>query len=200
MRCCASARGCRLARGSDNERSLPPPDPPDRASGSGPPRAHVKRDGPDRREEAHPRRAAADKDSRFVSAGIELICQCWRGRECIHAPRSCRTFGPGVASRLVGAFFRLRPVMKVKTFLGTDAAEVDEKVNDWLAESKVHVRRTSTAFKHLRDRGKDALTGRTVARHGVGIAISIWYDPAGSQIRTGWSGKLRQKARKSKNY
>jgi hypothetical protein len=38
--------------------------------------------------------------------------------------------------------------MKVKTFLGTDAAEVDEMVNDWLAESKVQVRRTSTAFKH----------------------------------------------------
>jgi len=39
--------------------------------------------------------------------------------------------------------------MKVKTFVGTDAAEVDKQVNDWLAESKVHVRRTSTAFNRL---------------------------------------------------
>ena len=39
--------------------------------------------------------------------------------------------------------------MKVKTFVGTDAAEVDKQVNDWLAESKVHVRRTNTALKRL---------------------------------------------------
>jgi hypothetical protein len=51
--------------------------------------------------------------------------------------------------------------MKVKTFIGTDAAGVDKQVNGWLAESKVQVRRTSTAFKRFRDRGKDALTGRT---------------------------------------
>jgi hypothetical protein len=57
--------------------------------------------------------------------------------------------------------------MKVKTFVGTNAPEVDKQVNDWLAESKVQVRRTSTAFKRFRDRGKDAITGRTVARHGV---------------------------------
>ena len=49
--------------------------------------------------------------------------------------------------------------MKVKTFLGSDAAEVDNQVNAWLAKSKVHVRRTSTAFKRYRDKGKDALTG-----------------------------------------
>jgi len=86
--------------------------------------------------------------------------------------------------------------MKVKTFVGTNAPEVDKQVNDWLAESKVQVRRTSTAFKRFRDRGKDAITGRTVARHGVGIAISVWYDeqPAELQIRTGWSGKIGQKA------
>ena len=87
--------------------------------------------------------------------------------------------------------------MKVKTFLGTNAAEVDEQVNNWLAESKVEVRRTNTAFKRLRDRGKDALTGRTVARHGVGIAISVWYDehPTKPRMRTGWSGKLGQRPR-----
>jgi hypothetical protein len=85
--------------------------------------------------------------------------------------------------------------MKVKTVVGTDAPEVDRQVNDWLAESKVQVRRTSTAFHRFRDRGEDALTGRTVARHGVGIAISVWYDehPAESQIRTGWSGKIGQR-------
>ena len=87
--------------------------------------------------------------------------------------------------------------MKVKTFVGTDAAGVDKQVNDWLVESKVQVCRTSTAFHRFRDRGKDALTGRTVARHGVGIAISVWYDehPAELQIRTGWSGKIARKAR-----
>jgi hypothetical protein len=56
----------------------------------------------------------------------------------------------------VGALFHLRTEMKVKTFLGTDAAEVDKLVNEWLAETKVAVRRTSTAFHRFRDRGKDA--------------------------------------------
>jgi hypothetical protein len=81
--------------------------------------------------------------------------------------------------------------MKVKTFVGTDAAEVDKQVNDWLAESKVHVRRTNTALKRLRNKGEDALTGRTVTLHGVGIAISVWYDehPAELQIRIGWAGR-----------
>jgi hypothetical protein len=81
--------------------------------------------------------------------------------------------------------------MKVKTFVGTDAAEVDKQVNDWLAESKVHVRRTNTALKRLRNKGEDALTGRTVTRHGVGMAISVWYDehPAELQIRIGWAGR-----------
>jgi hypothetical protein len=81
--------------------------------------------------------------------------------------------------------------MKVKTFVGTDAPEVDKQVNDWLAESKVLVRRTGTAFHRFRDRGKDALTGRTVARHGVGIAISVWYNeqPAKLQAKKSWSGQ-----------
>jgi hypothetical protein len=42
--------------------------------------------------------------------------------------------------------------MKVKIFVRTDAAEVDKQVNDWLAESKVQVRRTSTAFKRLKSK------------------------------------------------
>ena len=56
-----------------------------------------------------------------------------------------------------------------------------------MAESKVYVRRTSTAFKRLRNKGQDALT----AHHGVGIAISVWYDehPAESLIRTGGLAK-----------
>ena len=38
----------------------------------------------------------------------------------------------------VGALFRSEnPEMKVKTFLGTDAAEVDKLVNEWLAETNV---------------------------------------------------------------
>ena len=103
---------------------------------------------------------------------------------CLQPRRACSS----------GLFFALRPEMKVKTFLGTDAAEVDKLVNEWLAETNVAVRRTSTAFHRFGDRGKDALTGRTVARHGVGMAISVWYDehPAKSRIRTGWFGK-RQK-------
>jgi len=88
--------------------------------------------------------------------------------------------------------------MRVKTFTGTHRVAVDKQVNDWLAESKVHVRRTSTTFHRFRDRGKDALTGRTVTRHAVGIAISVWYDehPAKPQIRFVWSGKVGQRARK----
>ena len=35
---------------------------------------------------------------------------------------------------------------KVKTFTGTDSAEVDKRVNDWLAESKVRAWRATTAF------------------------------------------------------
>ena len=47
----------------------------------------------------------------------------------------------------------------------------------------------------------NALTGRTVARQGVGIVISVWYDEhqAGSQIRIGWSGKIGHRARKKDN-
>ena len=60
-----------------------------------------------------------------------------------------------------------------------------------VGQSKVHVRRTNTALKRLRNKGEDALTGRTVTRHGVGIAISVWYDehPAELQIRIGWAGR-----------
>jgi hypothetical protein len=53
--------------------------------------------------------------------------------------------------------------------LREELAEADKQVNAWLVESKVQVRRTSTAFKRFRDMGKDAITGRTVARHGVGV-------------------------------
>jgi hypothetical protein len=40
--------------------------------------------------------------------------------------------------------------MKVKTFVGSEAAKVDKQVNDWLVKSKVQVRWTSTAFKRLK--------------------------------------------------
>jgi predicted RNase H-like nuclease (RuvC/YqgF family) len=66
--------------------------------------------------------------------------------------------------------------MKVKTFTGTHRATVDKQVNDWLAKSNVMVRRTNVAFKALKERGPDAIAGRTLARRGLGIAISIWYD------------------------
>ena len=80
--------------------------------------------------------------------------------------------------------------MKVKTFLGSDAKEVDTQVNDWLAESKVHVCRACTAFKRYRDKGKDALTGKNYRRYGVGVAISIWYEPIVAQAKSGWSGQV----------
>jgi hypothetical protein len=44
--------------------------------------------------------------------------------------------------------------MKVKTFTGTHRAAVDQQVNDWLARSKVEVRKTSTAFKALDGLGR----------------------------------------------
>jgi hypothetical protein len=66
--------------------------------------------------------------------------------------------------------------MKVKTFTGTHRATVDKQVNDWLAKSNVTVRRTNVAFKALKERGPDAIAGRTLARRGLGIAISVWYD------------------------
>ena len=66
--------------------------------------------------------------------------------------------------------------MKVKTFTGTRRATVDKQVNDWLAKSNVTVRKTKVAFKGLRERGPDAIAGRTAARRALGIAISIWYD------------------------
>ena len=66
--------------------------------------------------------------------------------------------------------------MKVKTFTGIRRATVDKQVNDWLAKSNVRVRKTNVAFKGLKERGPDAITGRTLTRRGLGIAISIWYD------------------------
>jgi hypothetical protein len=72
--------------------------------------------------------------------------------------------------------------MKVKTFTGTDPSAVDKQVNDWLAENNVKARKTNIAFQRLRDRGTDALTGRTTSRSAIGIAISVWYEePAASK-------------------
>ena len=88
--------------------------------------------------------------------------------------------------------------MKVKTFVGNDAEEVDKKVNDWLAKSKVRVSRTSTAFKRLRYLGEGKLAGARVVRHGVGIAISVWYesDVAEWRAKPGRFGKLGRDSRK----
>jgi hypothetical protein len=65
--------------------------------------------------------------------------------------------------------------LKVKTFTGADTAEVDKRVNDWLTASKIRVWRTTTAFKGLKYRGKGVVAG--LAQRGVGIAISVWYEP-----------------------
>ena len=66
--------------------------------------------------------------------------------------------------------------MKVRTFTGTHAAAVDKQVSDWLATSNVQLRQTTTAFKPLRERGWDAISGRTTTRRAMAIAISVWYD------------------------
>ena len=68
--------------------------------------------------------------------------------------------------------------MKVKTFAGTHRFAVDTQVNNWLAMSKVTVRNTNVAFKALRRKGWDAVTGKAVDRRALAIAITIWYDDA----------------------
>ena len=70
--------------------------------------------------------------------------------------------------------------MRVRTFAGTHRVAVDKQVNDWLAQN-VKVRKTSAAFKTLRGKGWDAVTGRTVTRRAVAIAISVWYDEPRSE-------------------
>ena len=70
----------------------------------------------------------------------------------------------------------LRRPKKVKTFTGTHRFAVDRQVNDWLAKSNAAVRKTDVAFKALRDRGWDAVAGKTTTRRAVAIAITVWYD------------------------
>jgi DNA-binding transcriptional ArsR family regulator len=71
--------------------------------------------------------------------------------------------------------------MMVRTFTGTDAAAVDRQVNEWIAKSKIRVLQTNTALQRLKEMGKDVITGRTDTRRGVGVAISVWYDEAGTK-------------------
>ena len=66
--------------------------------------------------------------------------------------------------------------MKVKTFTGTHRFALNRQVNDWLAKSNITVRKTGVAFKALRDRGWDAIAGKTTTRRAVAIAITVWYD------------------------
>ena len=66
--------------------------------------------------------------------------------------------------------------MKVKTFTGTHRFAVDSQINNWLAKSNVTVRKTNVAFKALRDRGSDAVVGKTATRRALAIAITVWYD------------------------
>jgi hypothetical protein len=68
--------------------------------------------------------------------------------------------------------------MKVKTFTGTHRAAVDKQVNNWLAKSNVTVRKTNVAFKALRSRGWDAVTGKAVDRRALAVAITVWYEEA----------------------
>ena len=50
---------------------------------------------------------------------------------------------------------------------GTHRFIVDRQVNDWLAKSHVTVLKTNVAFKALRDRGWDAVAGKTTTRRAV---------------------------------
>ena len=92
-------------------------------------------------------------------------------------------------------FSKLRAIdMKVRTFTGTETTALDKQVNDWLTESKVKVRNTTTAFKRLRYYGPDAIAGKTSYRVGLALAISVWYDepslgPVGKSKGTSDFGK-----------
>jgi hypothetical protein len=66
--------------------------------------------------------------------------------------------------------------MKVKTFSGTHRFAVDSEVNDWLAKSNVTVHKTNVAFKALKEKGWDAVAGKTTRRRALAIAITVWYD------------------------
>jgi hypothetical protein len=68
--------------------------------------------------------------------------------------------------------------MKVKTFTGTHRFAVDRQVNDWLAKFNVTVRKTNVAFKALRDRGWDAVAGKTTTRRAVAkcLECDCWPD------------------------
>jgi hypothetical protein len=86
--------------------------------------------------------------------------------------------------------------MKVQTFVRTNAEAVDKQVNDWLGSNNVEVRMMSTAFKAFKEKGWDALAGRTTARRGLGVAISVWHDEPtiGQQRPDIWIfGSARQK-------
>jgi hypothetical protein len=74
--------------------------------------------------------------------------------------------------------------MKVKTFAGTRKAVLDKEVNDWIAKSKVAVVKTNVAFKALSEKGPDFVVGRTTARRGVAVAITVWYDDSYGQPPT----------------
>jgi hypothetical protein len=63
--------------------------------------------------------------------------------------------------------------MKVKTFTGTHRFALNRQVNDWLAKSNITVRKTGVAFKALRDRGWDAIAGKTTTRRAVAIAMTV---------------------------
>jgi hypothetical protein len=61
------------------------------------------------------------------------------------------------------------------------------------------VLRTSTALKRLKYLGEGKVAGLPPVRHGVGVAISVWYDEgaiAKRRAKTGWSGKLGRETRK----
>jgi hypothetical protein len=131
---------------------------------------------------------------RFVGAAARVfVLKFHRSRSCLSVDWLRAQLDP--VANMARAFFATKRLqMKVKTFVGNDAAKVDKQVNDWLAESKLQVGRTSTAFKRLRYIGEGSVAGLPPVRHGVGIAISVWYDEqlAKPQIRT-WSRQNRTK-------
>jgi hypothetical protein len=68
-------------------------------------------------------------------------------------------------------------MLKVKTFFGGNAENLDRGVNDWLAANDVVPEKTNTAVTAVTVRGKDKESGKPTTRDVPLFAISIWYRP-----------------------
>jgi hypothetical protein len=95
--------------------------------------------------------------------------------------------------------------MKVKTFTGTHREALDSHINDWLAQSNVEVRKTSIAFKALRDKGRDAvMAGRLSAERSLSPLLFGTMSPAAKhwgQVRPlGFSAATNRTAARTQDF